>query len=51
MNQPTRLGTDLPTQIAKRGKIISPGSAIPMRVGCWLAYPSTVASNRSFCDG
>ena len=35
MNHPTRLGTDLPTQIAKRGKIISPGPAIPMRVSCW----------------
>ena len=30
---PTRLETDLPTQIAKRGKSISPGPAIPMRLG------------------
>ena len=32
---PTRLETDLPTQIAKRGKRIRPGPAIPMRVSCW----------------
>ena len=40
---PTRLGTDLPSQIAKRGKRIRPGPAIPMRVSCrWLVLISSI---------
>lgn len=36
---PTRLGTDLPTQIAERGKRIRPGPAIPMRVNAGDSIP------------